>query len=54
MHAKNTMVSGVSIVHCGALQGFLAEYFTPIRKPVCIENMNLFNIPPFLFAAKVY
>lgn len=38
----------------GALQGFLAEHFTPIRKPVCIENMNLLNFPPFLFAAKVY
>jgi len=37
----------------GALQGFLAEHFTPIRKPVCIENMNLLNCPPFSFAAKV-
>jgi len=38
----------------GALHGFLAEYFTLIRKPVCIENMNLLNFPPFSFVAKVY
>jgi len=38
----------------GALQGFLAEHFTPIRKPVCIENMNLLDFPLFLFAAKMY
>ena len=44
-----TMVPGQSFV-----QGFLAEHFTPIRKLVGIENMNLLNFPPFSFAAKVY
>jgi hypothetical protein len=38
----------------GALQGFLAEHFTPIRKPICIQNMNLLDFPPFSFAARVY
>jgi len=36
----------------GALQGFLAEHFTPIRKPVCIENMNLLNFPLFFICRK--
>ena len=35
-----------------ALQGFLAEHFTPIRKPVCFENINLLDFPPFIFAAQ--
>jgi hypothetical protein len=37
----------------GALQGFLAEHFTPIRKPVCIENMNLVDFSPFYLPQSV-
>ena len=51
---ESTMVSVKVLYIVGALQGFLAEHFTPIRKPVCIENMNLLDFPPFLFVAKVY